>query len=114
MARLVGVDLPRDKRVEVALTYIFGVGRTSAHKALEATGVNPENVVWIFCTARSGSTWMRSMLDDLVDGEVWEEPKVGRLFGEFYSRAKPTQLGRTNYVLGEPTREASKRSCSLT
>ena len=71
-----------------------------------ATGINPENVVWIFCTARSGSTWMRSMLDDLVDGEVWEEPKVGRLFGEFYSRAKPTQLGRTNYVLGEPTREA--------
>jgi hypothetical protein len=72
----------------------------------QATGVNPENVVWIFCTARSGSTWMRSMLDDLLDGEVWEEPKIGRLFGEFYSRAKPTQLGRTNYVLGEPTREA--------
>jgi hypothetical protein len=72
----------------------------------QATGINPENVVWIFCTARSGSTWMRSMLDDLVDGEVWEEPKVGRLFGEFYARAKPTQLGRTNYVLGEPTREA--------
>jgi hypothetical protein len=72
----------------------------------QVTGVNPENVVWIFCTARSGSTWMRSMLDDLLDGEVWEEPKVGRLFGEFYSRAKPTQLGRTNYVLGEPTREA--------
>jgi hypothetical protein len=72
----------------------------------QATGINPENVVWIFCTARSGSTWMRSMLDDLLDGEVWEEPKVGRLFGEFYSRAKPTQLGRTNYVLGEPTREA--------
>jgi Sulfotransferase domain len=72
----------------------------------QATGVNPENVIWIFCTARSGSTWMRTMLDDLLDGEVWEEPKVGRLFGEFYARAKPTQLGRTNYVLGEPTREA--------
>jgi hypothetical protein len=72
----------------------------------QATGVNPENVIWIFCTARSGSTWIRTMLDDLLDGEVWEEPKVGRLFGEFYARAKPTQLGRTNYVLGEPTREA--------
>jgi small subunit ribosomal protein S13 len=45
MARLVGVDLPRDKRVEVALTYIFGVGRTSAHKALTATGVNPDTRV---------------------------------------------------------------------
>ena len=76
----------------------------------QTTGVNPENVVWIFCTARSGSTWMRTMLDDLLDGEVWEEPKVGRLFGEFYARAKPTQLGRTNYVLGEPTREAWTRA----
>jgi small subunit ribosomal protein S13 len=41
MARLVGVDLPRDKRVEVALTYIFGVGRTRALKTLQETGVNP-------------------------------------------------------------------------
>ncbi|HVD45064.1 MAG TPA: sulfotransferase, partial [Rubrobacter sp.] len=80
--------------------------RRSIKASDQATGVNPENMVWIFCTARSGSTWLRSMLDDLVDGEVWEEPKVGRLFGEFYSRAKPTQLGRTNYVLGDPTREA--------
>ena len=45
MARLVGVDLPREKRVEVALTYIFGVGRTSASKALAATGVNPDTRV---------------------------------------------------------------------
>jgi small subunit ribosomal protein S13 len=45
MARLVGVDLPREKRVEVALTYIFGVGRTSAQKALGATGVNPDTRV---------------------------------------------------------------------
>ncbi len=42
MARLVGVDLPRDKRLEVALTYIFGVGRTRALQALEATGVSPD------------------------------------------------------------------------
>ena len=45
MARLVGVDLPREKRVEVALTYIFGVGRTSAVQALAATGVNPDTRV---------------------------------------------------------------------
>jgi small subunit ribosomal protein S13 len=45
MARLVGVDLPREKRVEVALTYIFGVGRTSAQKALTATGVDPDTRV---------------------------------------------------------------------
>jgi small subunit ribosomal protein S13 len=42
MARLVGVDLPRDKRIEVALTYIYGIGRTSARQVLAATGVNPD------------------------------------------------------------------------
>ncbi|GCD93883.1 MULTISPECIES: 30S ribosomal protein S13 [Embleya] len=45
MARLVGVDLPRDKRVEVALTYIFGVGRTRALDTLKNTGVNPDTRV---------------------------------------------------------------------
>ena len=45
MARLVGVDLPRDKRIEVALTYIFGVGRTRAQETLENTGVSPDKRV---------------------------------------------------------------------
>ncbi|GAA1236733.1 MULTISPECIES: 30S ribosomal protein S13 [Janibacter] len=45
MARLVGVDLPREKRAEVALTYIFGVGRTTSQKALAATGVDPSTRV---------------------------------------------------------------------
>jgi len=42
MARLAGVDLPRDKRLEVALTYIYGVGRTRAMQTLEATGISPD------------------------------------------------------------------------
>ena len=41
MARLVGVDLPRDKRIEIALTYIYGIGRTRSQKLLELTGVDP-------------------------------------------------------------------------
>ncbi len=41
MARIAGTDLPRDKRVEVALTYIFGIGRSRAQKALEWTQINP-------------------------------------------------------------------------
>jgi len=45
MARLVGVDLPRDKRVEIALTYIFGIGRTRALETLAATGINSETRV---------------------------------------------------------------------
>jgi small subunit ribosomal protein S13 len=42
MARLVGVDLPRDKRIEVALTYIYGIGRSRAAEILAATGVSPD------------------------------------------------------------------------
>ena len=42
MARLVGVDLPREKRMAVALTYIYGVGRSRAAEALEATGISPD------------------------------------------------------------------------
>ena len=42
MARLAGVDLPRDKRVEIGLTYIYGIGRTSAAKILADAGVNPD------------------------------------------------------------------------
>jgi small subunit ribosomal protein S13 len=45
MARLAGVDLPRDKRVEVALTYVFGIGRTRAQETLAHTGVNPDTRV---------------------------------------------------------------------
>ena len=42
MARIAGIDLPKDKRIEIALTYIFGIGRTSAAKILKETGVNPD------------------------------------------------------------------------
>jgi small subunit ribosomal protein S13 len=42
MARLVGVDLPRDKRIEIALTYIYGIGRTRAQQLLETTGISPD------------------------------------------------------------------------
>jgi small subunit ribosomal protein S13 len=53
MARIAGVDLPREKRVEIALTYIFGVGRTTAQRVLDDTAVNPDTRV-----------------RDLSDGEV--------------------------------------------
>jgi len=42
MARLAGVDLPRDKRMEIALTYIFGIGRTRSKELLTATGISPD------------------------------------------------------------------------
>ena len=45
MARIAGVDLPREKRVEIGLTYIFGVGRTTSNKILAATGISPDTRV---------------------------------------------------------------------
>ena len=45
MARIAGVDLPRDKRVEIGLTYIYGIGRTSADRILKDAGVNPDTRV---------------------------------------------------------------------
>ena len=45
MARLAGVDLPREKRVEIGLTYIYGIGRTKSREALAATGINPDTRV---------------------------------------------------------------------
>ena len=45
MARIDGIDLPKDKRIEIGLTYIYGIGRTSADKILAATGISPDTRV---------------------------------------------------------------------
>src|SRR3954447_23313766 len=45
MARISGVDIPREKRLEISLTYIFGIGRTTAQKICEATGIDPNTRV---------------------------------------------------------------------
>ncbi len=62
MARIAGIDLPREKRVEIGLTYIYGIGRTSSNKILEAAKVNPD-------------TRVRDLTDDEVKkiSEVIEE-----------------------------------------
>ena len=84
--------------------------RSGFSKDDRTNSVNPENMVWIFCTARSGSTWLRSMLEELVACKVWEEPKVGQLFGEFYDSNRAARLGSTNFVMGDPTRKVWIRS----
>jgi small subunit ribosomal protein S13 len=45
MARIAGVDLPKDKRIEIGLTYVYGIGRTRANDILKATGINPDTRV---------------------------------------------------------------------
>ncbi len=72
--------------------------------APDPRGINPANVVWIFCTSRSGSTWLRSMMEDLAPGETWEEPGVAKLFGGFHENALEEQLDSTDFVMGNPTR----------
>lgn len=67
-------------------------------------GVDPANVVWIFGSGRSGSTWLRRMMGEMPGHRVWEEPMVGALFGEFYARVPEENLRSKDHVMGEPTR----------
>ena len=72
MARLAGVDLPREKRMEIALTYIYGVGRTRAKQALEATGINPD------LRARDLTDDDIVKLRDFIDGNLKVEGDLRR------------------------------------
>ena len=65
MARIAGIDLPKEKRVEIGLTYIYGIGRTSASKILEKAGINPDTRV-----------------KDLTDAE---EAKLREIIGHEYT-----------------------------
>ena len=65
MERIAGIDLPKDKRVEIGLTYIYGIGRTSANKILEKAGINPDTRV-----------------KDLTDAE---EAKLREIIGHEYT-----------------------------
>ena len=81
MARISGVDLPRDKRVEIGLTYIFGVGLSRAQKAIAATGVNPDTRVRDL--SDEDVTKLRSYIEDnyQVEGDLrrWEAMNIKRL-----------------------------------
>jgi hypothetical protein len=78
-------------------------GRLGGRDARSA-GANPENIVWIFGSGRSGSTWLRSMMEDLDHHQLWEEPMVGKLFGEFYDRSMEAELHRPDFIMSNVTR----------
>jgi Sulfotransferase family len=83
-------------------TRIYGLGvRESPDKR---RSINPTNMVWIFGSGRSGSTWLRSIMGEMDGCQVWEEPMVGRLFGEFYETAREGNLRSKDFVMGEPIR----------
>ena len=116
MARLVVVDLPREKRVEVALTYIFGVGRTSASKALAATGVNPDTRVKDLGDEELVSLrdWIEDNLKvegDLrreVQADIRRKVEIGSYEGIRHRRGLPVRGQRTK--TNARTRKGPKRT----
>ncbi len=76
MARIAGVDLPREKRVEIGLTYIFGIGRVTSNKILAATGVNPDTRVKDLTDDEVGK--IREYIDRnlMVEGDLKREVKL--------------------------------------
>jgi small subunit ribosomal protein S13 len=104
MARLVGVDLPREKRMEVALTYIYGIGRTRAHQALRNTGVSFDRRVrdltdeelvrlrdWIEANYRVEGDLRRE-----VAGDIRHKVEIGCYQGIRHRRGLPVRAQRTH------------------
>lgn len=80
MARVAGVDIPRDKRIEVALTYIFGIGPTTSQRVLSATGVSPDTRVKDLTEAELGA------LRTFIDRELKVEGDLRREVGQNIKR----------------------------
>ena len=116
MARLIGVDLPRDKRVEIGLTYIFGVGRTTASKALAATGISPDTRVKNLTDADLVTLrdWLEAnvkMEGDLrreVAADIRRKVEIGSYEGLRHRRGLPVRGQRTK--TNARTRKGPKRT----
>ena len=104
MARLAGVDLPRDKRVEVALTYIYGIGRSRSNQMLAAAGVNPNTRVKDL--DKSSLNSLREYIDqnfktegDLrreVSSDIRRKVEIGSYQGVRHRRGLPVRGQRTH------------------
>jgi small subunit ribosomal protein S13 len=116
MARLVGVDLPREKRMEVALTYIYGVGRTRALETLQATSVSPDTRVselsedelvrlrdWIDATYRVEGDLRRE-----VQADIRRKIEIGCYQGIRHRRGLPVHGQRTQ--TNARTRKGKKKT----
>ena len=103
MARIAGVDLPREKRVEIGLTYVFGVGRSTAKKILADTGVDPNTKVRDLAEGEVGS--IRAYIDGnlQVEGDLRRETtqnirrliEIGTYRGIRHRRGLPVRGQRT-------------------
>ena len=116
MARIAGVDLPREKRVEIGLTYIYGVGRTRAMQALVATGVHPDTRVRDLDDRQVKS--LRDFIDGTykVEGDLRRETaqnikrkvEIGSYQGIRHRRGLPVRGQRTH--TNARTRKGPKRT----
>jgi hypothetical protein len=88
-------------RLEEKEREVAGLEQRLAARASRAGGVDPENVVWIFCSNRSGSTWLSSMMGEVEGHEVWNEPLVGKLFGDLYYAGAAGHQNVRHYILGD-------------
>ncbi|WP_110984051.1 30S ribosomal protein S13 [Acaryochloris thomasi] len=107
MARISGVDLPRDKRIEIGLTYIYGIGLKRAQDILAATGVNPDTRVKDL--ADTDVTVLRNAISTYqVEGDLrrWESMNVKRLMDIGAYRGRRHRLGLP--VRGQRTRTNSR------
>ncbi|WP_127842542.1 30S ribosomal protein S13 [Actinomyces wuliandei] len=116
MARISGVDLPRDKRVEVALTYIFGIGRTRAVETLAATGVSPhtrvkdltENELVALRTHIDSTYQVEGDLRREVQADIRRKIEIGCYQGLRHRRHLPVHGQRTK--TNARTRKGPKRT----
>ncbi|NTW70724.1 MAG: 30S ribosomal protein S13 [Eubacteriaceae bacterium] len=118
MARIAGVDLPRDKRVEIGLTYIFGIGLTSSHKLLEKTGINPDTRIKDL--TESEVNLLRSAIDSdyTVEGDLRREVnlnikrliEIGSYRGLRHRKGLPVRGQKTK--TNARTRKGPKRTVS--
>ena len=116
MARIAGVELPRDKRIEVALTYIFGIGPTSAKRILKETGVNPD--IRVNKLTEEDVIKLRSMIENQfkVEGSLRSEVAmnikrlidIGSYRGLRHRRGLPVRGQRTK--TNARTRKGPKRT----
>ncbi len=104
MARIAGVDLPRDKRVEIGLTYIFGIGLTSAKKILASTGVNPDTRVKELSDSDVAALRAEVEKNYQVEGDLrrWESMNIKRLVDIGTYRGRRHRMGLP--VRGQRTR----------
>jgi hypothetical protein len=83
----------------------MSVRRAFTSRIRRRQGVRPDQLVWIFGFARSGTTWLARMLSDLGSNQLWNEPLVGALFGDFYDRENGDER-RPDFIMAPKHREA--------